>query len=114
MPRPLTYHLMGTILAELGAELTEVRVEKLADTTFYAVMVLKQAEATKQLDCRPSDAMCLAVRLGAPIYVADEVMQEAGRQKQDNTIAAHKTRISADGTGIDALAAKLFPGQADE
>ena len=114
LPRPLTYHLMAAILSELGAELTQIRIEKLMDSTFYAVLVLKQADVTKELDCRPSDAMCLAVRAGAPILVADEVMQEAGHERaQDNvTIKLNKkTVISADGTGVDSLAAKLFPGQ---
>ena len=114
-PRPLTYQLMAAILSELGAELTEVRIENLADTTFHAAMVLQHGEATKELDCRPSDAMCLAVRLGAPICVADEVMTEAGRKRQGKvTSEAAKAVISADGTGIDALAAKLFPEYADE
>ena len=111
LPRPLAYHLMAAILSELGAELTEVRIEKLVDTTFYAVMVLKRADVTKELDCRPSDAMCLAVRVGAPIFVSDEVMRETGQEKQDNmAIKVNKTVISADGTGIDDLAAKLYPG----
>ena len=112
MPRPLTYHLMANILSELGAELTEVRIEKLVETCFYAVVVLKQAGATKELDCRPSDAMCLAMRFGAPIYVADEIMQEAGREKQDGIdITVNETAVSADGTGIDKLVAKLYPEQ---
>ena len=113
LPRPLTYNLMATIVSELGAELTEVRIVKLVDSSFYAVMVLKQGDAVKELDCRPSDAMCLAVQVGAPILVADDVMQEVGPDKQDTmVIPVNRDKVSADGTGIDQLVTKLYPTQA--
>ncbi len=72
-PRPLTHDLMKTLIEELGGELLEVTINDLRDGTFYALLNLDGQE----IDSRPSDAIALAVRFGAPIYVAEKVMEEA-------------------------------------
>jgi uncharacterized protein len=72
-PRPLTHDLIKNILESVGAELAEITISELKDGTFYAKLSLDSQE----IDARPSDAIALAVRFGAPIYVSDKVMDEA-------------------------------------
>lgn len=72
-PRPLTHDLMKNIISTFGGELTEVVIDELRDGTFYAKLNI----AARQIDSRPSDAIALAVRYGAQIYVASTVMDEA-------------------------------------
>jgi len=72
-PRPLTHDLMKNIISTFGGELTEVVIDELRDGTFYAKLNID----TRQIDSRPSDAIALAVRYGAQIYVAATVMDEA-------------------------------------
>src|SRR5262249_1544787 len=73
-PRPLTHDLMKNILESVGTDLAEITISELRDGTFYAKLSLDSQE----IDARPSDAIALAVRYGAPIYVAEKVMEEAG------------------------------------
>jgi bifunctional DNase/RNase len=72
-PRPLTHDLMKNIIAAFGGELTDIVIDDLRDGTFYAKLNID----SQQIDSRPSDAIALAVRYGAQIYVASNVMDEA-------------------------------------
>ena len=72
-PRPLTHDLMKNLIDSLGGELIDVLISELRDGTFYARINLD----TQEIDSRPSDAIAIAVRYGAPIYVAEKVMAEA-------------------------------------
>ncbi len=76
-PRPLTHDLFVNVIAALGQELVEVHITELRDSVFYAT--LKFASGV-QVSARPSDAIALALRCGAVILVADEVMAGAGVQ----------------------------------
>lgn len=86
-PRPLTHDLMKNILDSTGNELSEININELKDGTFYARLIFEAQE----IDARPSDAIALAVRFGAPIFVADKVMDEAGflpeNEEQENVEA---------------------------
>jgi len=72
-PRPLTHDLMKNLIDLLGGELIDVLISELRDGTFFARINLD----TQEIDSRPSDAIAIAVRYGAPIYVAEKVMAEA-------------------------------------
>jgi uncharacterized protein len=72
-PRPLTHDLLKNIIDLLGGDLVDVCISELRDGTFFARLNLE----TQEIDSRPSDAIALAVRYGAPIYVAEKVMSEA-------------------------------------
>lgn len=72
-PRPLTHDLMKNLIDQLGGELVDVCINDLREGTFFARLNLD----TQEIDSRPSDAIALAVRYGAPIYVAEKVMAEA-------------------------------------
>jgi len=81
LPRPLTYTFTASLLRAAGARLREARISRLEAQTFYAQAVLDGPAGVQTIDARPSDAINLAVEMGAPIRVADEVFAsvEAGR-----------------------------------
>lgn len=78
MPRPMTHDLLASLLGELGAELEEVAVHDLRDGTYYAELRLRMngGTETRQVDSRPSDALALALRAGAPIRVSTALLEE--------------------------------------
>ncbi|NEP58894.1 MAG: bifunctional nuclease family protein [Symploca sp. SIO2G7] len=75
--RPMTHDLFANLLDDWELELERIVIHSLKDSTFYATMTLKQGEATKELDSRPSDAISIALRMGAPIWVMEEVVADA-------------------------------------
>jgi hypothetical protein len=78
-PRPLTHDLLKNIITAFGAELQEVVIDELREGTFYAKLSIDN----QVVDSRPSDAIALAVRYGAHIYVANAVMEEAAFIPED-------------------------------
>ncbi len=76
--RPLTHDLLYTVVGRLGAEVTEVVVNNLEGDIFFALVRLQQGDKTLEIDARPSDAIALAVRANAPIYVDEDVLVQAG------------------------------------
>ncbi|PKB66854.1 MAG: hypothetical protein BZY82_04595 [SAR202 cluster bacterium Io17-Chloro-G3] len=78
VPRPLTHDFLGSVISTLGAGVSRIVVSDLENDTFYAKVVLHLDSRNVEVDCRPSDAMALAVRVEAPIYVEDEVLERAG------------------------------------
>lgn len=75
--RPMTHDLFANVLDDWEMSLDRVVIHSLKDNTFYAIMTLKQGEVTKELDSRPSDAISIALRMGAPIWVMEEVVADA-------------------------------------
>jgi bifunctional DNase/RNase len=76
-PRPLTHDLLVNLLDEWDMALDRVVIHSLRDNTFYAVLTVSLGENKKELDARPSDAIAVAVRMDAPIWVMEEVVAEA-------------------------------------
>jgi bifunctional DNase/RNase len=77
-PRPMTHDLLRDLFEAVGAEVLSVVIDELRDGTFYAKIRFVHNGRERQLDARPSDAVALAVRVDAPIFVAPAVMEEAG------------------------------------
>jgi bifunctional DNase/RNase len=77
-PRPLTHDLMESIISKLGARVKSVIVNDLQNDTFYARLILDVKGDALELDSRPSDAMAIAIRTDAPIYVEEVVLDRAG------------------------------------
>lgn len=75
--RPLTHDLLKTTMEALNAHLVRVIINDLVDGTFYARLNLTFQNEEIEIDSRPSDAIALAVRFGVPIYVAEEVIEQA-------------------------------------
>jgi bifunctional DNase/RNase len=80
-PRPITHDLLKSVLDALGVNLLDVLINDLRDGTYYALLHFDATPA--EIDARPSDAIALAIRCGAPIYVAESVLAEAGVVPQD-------------------------------
>lgn len=77
-PRPLSHDLMITLLDNLQAQVVRVEVTRIDEGTFYAEITLSTPSGPRIIDARPSDAIALAVRAEAPLFVADEVLDDAG------------------------------------
>jgi uncharacterized protein len=76
-PRPLTHDLIKIVVENMSASISEVVINELKEGTFYAKIYIDTITGGIEIDARPSDAIALAVRFGAPIYVDSEVMNEA-------------------------------------
>jgi hypothetical protein len=76
-PRPLTHDLLKSLIAELGLRLDSVWVTRLEEGVFYALLHIHGPNTALELDARPSDAIALALRTHAPIFVAEEVLAVA-------------------------------------
>jgi bifunctional DNase/RNase len=78
-PRPLTHDLLHQVIEALGARVEAVHIRDFQDKTFYATLVLSQEGGRRvELDARPSDAIALALRAGAPIFATEAVLAVAG------------------------------------
>ena len=75
-PRPLSYDLLEEALERLEGEVQYLVVHSLKDNTFYGSLHIDTPEGEWILDCRPSDGMVIATRLGAPIYVAPQLFKK--------------------------------------
>ena len=76
--RPLTHDLLQQAIDKLGATVSHILVNDLHDDTFYARVIMDRNGERIELDSRPSDAICLAVRTQSPIFVSESVMERAG------------------------------------
>ncbi|MDJ1181990.1 bifunctional nuclease family protein [Roseofilum casamattae] len=76
-PRPLTHDLMVNVLDTWEMALEKVVIHALQDNTFYALLSLRQGEHLREIDARPSDAIAMALRTGASIWVLEEVIADA-------------------------------------
>jgi len=84
-PRPMTHDLIANILRDLGITLIKVTVNDFSDSVYYATLHLQvgRGETVQEVDARPSDAIALALRTQAQIWVADDVAQKTGIQVEE-------------------------------
>jgi bifunctional DNase/RNase len=82
-PRPLTHDLLKSVIETLGAEVLHIVINSLERNTYFARIVLDMNGETMEIDSRPSDAIALAVRVSVPIYIAEEVMDQAGMMPEE-------------------------------
>jgi len=94
-PRPLTHDLLKQTIDNLGAVVLEVVIDELRENTFYAKVILEVSGLTNEIDARPSDAIALAVRSNAPIYVADTVLDAAAFVPSEETHEKANLRSSS-------------------
>jgi bifunctional DNase/RNase len=96
MPRPLTHDLLKNILDCIECRVHRVEISDLKDGTFYAVLVIESDGVETPIDARPSDAIAIALRSSVPLFVAEKVMEEAGKVFENQEIQ------DAGGTGAGA------------
>ena len=112
-PRPLTHDLFTSILGQLDAKVERISVTDLKENTFYAVITLARESGEEiEIDSRPSDAIALAVRVDAPIFAADAVIDEAsvvfeGDQLDEDDIVAQFKEF------LDSVSPDEFAGGED-
>ncbi|MBM4371328.1 MAG: bifunctional nuclease family protein [Deltaproteobacteria bacterium] len=82
-PRPMTHDLVVHLMEDLEARLQRVEITDLREGTFFGVLVLEHHDRTVLVDCRPSDAIAVAVRVGVPILVHPDVFEKAERPPAD-------------------------------
>jgi|WetSurMetagenome_2_1015567.scaffolds.fasta_scaffold00025_60 uncharacterized protein len=124
IPRPLTHDLFKSVLDAVECEMVRVEVSDLIDDTFYARLVLNFKGKILDFDARPSDAICLALRFGAPMYVDEKVLDKAGILLSEETDATpqqpsppqdKEQGASAPGTSpLDELRRKLTEAVSEE
>jgi uncharacterized protein len=93
-PRPLTHDLLKTILGTMDCTVNRIQVNDLKDGTFYARIYLQQGTRVFDVDSRPSDAIAVALRYGAPIYVREDILRENAvnmSQTEEHRGDAHPT-----------------------
>jgi len=83
IPRPLTHDLFKNVLDCLECRLKRVVISELVESTYFAVLVLERDGLETEIDARPSDAIALGMRCGAPFYVTQKVMNSAGVLLED-------------------------------
>ena len=76
IPRPQTHDLIDNVIREMGGELERIVVNDLKESTFYALLHVRQDGKDVAVDARPSDAIALAVRVGCPVFVEDSVLDK--------------------------------------
>jgi len=74
-PRPMTHDLIKRIMGNLEAVLTKVIITAIIENTYYAELHIEKAGHTQTIDCRPSDAVALALKNGAKIFVSNQVLE---------------------------------------
>lgn len=95
-PRPIAYDLLCAIMDGFDVRVEQVLVSALKDETFFAEITLVRDGESIVIDSRPSDALALALRVDAPVFVADQVIEEAGLSvKQDVPIEDGEDNIAA-------------------
>lgn len=113
-PRPLAHELMLSIVDELSAHVDRVEVTRIDDGTFYAAVSLETPSGTRVVDARPSDAIALASRADAPIFVADAVLAAAGipdtvsEQPQEPAVHDDELRIAEFRSFLDEVEPEDF------
>ncbi len=82
-PRPLTHDLIRAVVETMGGEVERVVINGLEKQTYFAKIVLDVDGDLVEVDSRPSDAIALAVRTSAPIYISEDVMDQAGMEPEE-------------------------------
>jgi bifunctional DNase/RNase len=106
-PRPMTHDLIKNILEAVTAKVLKIVVTDLKENTFFAVLHLQLGETEYTVDSRPSDAIALALRMSAPIYVDDDVVRRA--QTLDVATKETETAQADDPEQVKEWLGKLKP-----
>lgn len=102
-PRPLTHDLLVNVFDEWSMALERVVIHSLRDNTFYALLTLVQGDNKREVDARPSDAIAIALRVNAPIWVMEEVVADA-------SIPVDRDADEAEKEAFREFVNKLSPG----
>ncbi|WP_457625081.1 bifunctional nuclease family protein [Persephonella sp.] len=82
-PRPMTHDLLNSIINSLNGNVEYIYIHDLRDNTYYAEITIKINDSQVKIDSRPSDAINIALRSGAPIFVSEEVLEKSQIEESD-------------------------------
>ena len=109
-PRPMTHDLLSNVVAGLDAEIARITVTELRDNTFFALITLRVQTTEIEIDSRPSDALALAVRANAPIFVADRVIEESALNINEGQLGETEDVVEAFKAFLDEVNPEDFAG----
>jgi len=104
-PRPFTHDLFKNIADAFHLHVNEIIIDELHNETFYAKVICEVNGEVHEIDARPSDAIAIAVRFNAPLFVTEEIMNEAGIKEEQKEEVEEETPVEAERKGT----AKLTP-----
>jgi bifunctional DNase/RNase len=115
-PRPMTHDLVTDMLDQLGAQVIRITVTELRENTFYAQITVQQDGSEVEIDSRPSDAIALAIRADAPIFAADEVIEESAIEFEGDEISQEdlEKEVSKFKQFLDHVSPDEFAVEGDE
>ncbi len=106
-PRPMTHDLLRDILTETDVQVDRILISDLVDSTFFATIRMGRDGKAHEVSSRPSDAIALAVRINAPIYAAEEVLDQAGIELKDE----EETEVEKFREFLDQVSPADFAGE---
>lgn len=106
--RPMTHDLLRSVIGEMGGEVQRIVVNDLREQTFFALIEIALSDRSLNVDSRPSDAIALAVRAQAPIFVEDHVMEQAGLQLTGDEEEAAEDEAAAPAENVDPQTLSVF------
>src|SRR6059058_3992553 len=113
-PRPMTHDLVTDMLEQLGATVTRITVTELRENTFYAQITVQLDGSEIEVDSRPSDAIALAIRADAPIFAADDVIEESAIECEEVTEEEIESRVSEFKQFLDEVTPDEFAIEPEE
>ena len=115
-PRPLTHDLALSLVESLGAEVDRITVTELRDGTFYARITLVRDGTEIEVDSRPSDAIALAIRADAPIFAADDVIEESAIEFEGEEVTEEEieSKVSEFKRFLDEVSPDEFAVEPDD
>jgi len=94
--RPLTHDLLKLVIVGLGADLRKVIITQVKDNTYYAELHIYRGDAVVNIDARPSDSIAVALRLKAPIFTSDELLENTAIDTSELTSEGGPRALDAD------------------
>src|SRR5207244_3934883 len=115
-PRPMTHDLVTDMLEQLGAQVTRITVTELRENTFYAQITVQLDGSEIEVDSRPSDAIALAIRADAPIFAADDVIEESAIEFEGEEVTEEEieSKVSEFKQFLDQVTPDEFAVEAED
>ena len=115
-PRPMTHDLVTDMLEQLDAQVIRITVTELKESTFYASITVQQNGSEVEIDSRSSDAIAVAVRAQAPIFAADDVIEESAIEFEGDEVTEEEieSRVSEFKQFLDEVTPDEFAIEPEE
>jgi len=110
LPRPLTHDLLKSVIDTMGAYVERIEITRVEEGTFFAALIIHAEERSLAVDARPSDSIALAVRTGAPVFVADDVMESAAVADEPGGPVDEEAELQAFREFLDQVDPEDFQG----